>query len=92
MVLLETFANDAEAENVRSLVQRHAELTGSQRAAEILERWADYAPRFVKVMPKDYKRVLQALEKAQLQGLSGDDAINAAFEENARDLARVGGG
>jgi len=36
--------------------------------------------------------VLQALEKAQLQGLSGDDAINAAFEENAGDLARVGGG
>jgi glutamate synthase (ferredoxin) len=92
MVLLETFANDAEVEHVRSLIQRHAELTGSQRAAEILERWADYARHFVKVMPKDYKRVLQALEKAQLQGLSGDDAINAAFEENARDLARVGGG
>ena len=92
MVLLETFANDAEVERVRSLIQRHGELTGSQRAAEILERWADYARHFVKVIPKDYKRVLQALEKAQLQGLSGDDAINAAFEENAGDLARVGGG
>src|SRR5690606_37229891 len=92
MVLLETFANDAEVERVRGLIQRHAELTGSLRALEILERWTDYARHFVKVMPKDYKRVLQALEKAQQQGLSGDDAINAAFEENARALARVGGG
>ena len=43
-------------------------------------------------MPKDYKRVLQALKKAEQQGLSGEDAVNAAFEENTRDLARVGGG
>jgi glutamate synthase (ferredoxin) len=44
------------------------------------------------VMPKDYKRVLTALKKAQASGLSGDEALNAAFEENARDVARIGGG
>ena len=49
-------------------------------------------PKFVKVMPKDYKRVLQALAKAQADGLSGDEALDAAFEANARDVARVGGG
>ena len=49
-------------------------------------------PKFVKVMPKDYKRVLQALAKAQADGLSGDAALNAAFEANARDVARIGGG
>ena len=43
-------------------------------------------------MPKDYKRVLQALKKAQTQGLSGDEAIKAAFEANVRDVARIGGG
>jgi glutamate synthase (ferredoxin) len=48
--------------------------------------------RFVKVMPKDYRRVLQALAKAREAGLSGDEAMEAAFEENARDTARVGGG
>ncbi len=48
-------------------------------------------PKFVKVMPKDYKRVLQAIEKAIADGLSGDDALNAAFEQNARDVARIGG-
>jgi len=49
-------------------------------------------PKFVKVMPKDYKRVLQALKKAHQAGLSGDDALNAAFEANSTDAARVGGG
>ena len=42
-------------------------------------------------MPRDYKRVLQCLQKAFEAGLSGDDALNAAFEENARDVARISG-
>jgi glutamate synthase (ferredoxin) len=48
-------------------------------------------PKFVKVMPKDYKRVLQAIKEALEDGLSGDDALNAAFEANSRDVARIGG-
>jgi glutamate synthase (ferredoxin) len=42
-------------------------------------------------MPRDYKRVLQALEKARSAGLSGDEALAAAFEENSHDVARLGG-
>jgi hypothetical protein len=34
-------------------------------------------PKFVKVMPRDYKRVLQAIQNALASGLSGDDALNA---------------
>jgi glutamate synthase (ferredoxin) len=92
MVGLESFEDAAESESLRQLIQRHAEYTKCQRSWKIVALWEQYAPKFVKVMPKDYKRVLQALKKARQQGLSGDDAINAAFEENARDLARVGGG
>jgi glutamate synthase (ferredoxin) len=47
--------------------------------------------KFVKVLPKDYKRVLMAMDRVIASGLSGDEAVMAAFEENARDLARVGG-
>jgi glutamate synthase (ferredoxin) len=92
MVALENFEDAEEAESVRQMIQRHAEFTKSQRAAKVLAHWEKYSGMFVKVMPKDYKRVLNALKKAQQQGLSGEQAINAAFEENARDLARVGGG
>jgi glutamate synthase (ferredoxin) len=35
--------------------------------------------------------MLQCIKRAQEQGLTGDDAIMVAFEENAKDLARVGG-
>jgi glutamate synthase (ferredoxin) len=47
---------------------------------------------FIKVMPRDYKRVLTALHKAQADGLTGDDALNAAFEANSKDVSRTGGG
>jgi glutamate synthase (ferredoxin) len=72
---------------VRTMIEKHAELTGSERAAAILNDWAGYKDRFVKVMPRDYKRVLQALERAQAAGLSGDDALAAAFEENSHIAA-----
>jgi len=47
--------------------------------------------KFVKVMPKDYQRVLQSMKRVQESGLSGDQAM-AAFEANARDVSRIGGG
>ena len=64
---------------------------GSTKGAAILAAWEQKVPHFVKVMPKDYKRMLACIDKAQAQGLTGDEAIMAAFEENAHDLARVGG-
>ena len=81
-----------EAEEVHAMIKRHADYTKSQKAFKVLALWEEMAPKFVKVMPKDYKRVLQALKKAEQDGLSGDDALNAAFEANARDVARIGGG
>ena len=92
MVALEQFENEAEAEEIRKLVENHAKYTKSQRAATILANWQTYAPKFVKVMPKDYKRMLAAINRVKQAGLSGDEAIMAAFEANSRDVARVGGG
>jgi glutamate synthase (ferredoxin) len=91
MVALEKIETPAELAEVRALIQRQADYTGSARAAEVLAGWDALAPKFVKVMPKDYKRMLACIEKAQSQGLTGDEAVMAAFEENARDTSRVGG-
>jgi glutamate synthase (ferredoxin) len=49
-------------------------------------------PKFVKVMPKDYKRMLTAIRRVEQSGLSGEEAVMAAFEANSKDGARVGGG
>ncbi|MDE2219824.1 MAG: glutamate synthase large subunit, partial [Gammaproteobacteria bacterium] len=91
MVGVERLEDPGEIAAVRALVEKHRELTGSTRAASLLQTWELVVPRFLKVMPKDYKRVLACIRRAHDQGLSGDEAIMVAFEENARDLARVGG-
>ncbi len=90
MVALEQLDDDDKA-TLRGMIEKHEEYTGSARAKMILINWKAYADRFVKVMPMDYKRVLQALDRARAAGLSGDEAMNAAFEENSHDAARLGG-
>jgi glutamate synthase domain-containing protein 2/glutamate synthase domain-containing protein 1/glutamate synthase domain-containing protein 3 len=92
LVGLEKLTDPDEIEEIWKLVQRHQAYTKSERAAKVLADWKNLVPKFVKVLPKDYARVLQSLKKVQSQGLSGDQAIMAAFEENIRDVARVGGG
>ena len=84
LVGLEKLEDVDEIEEVWKLIQRHQTLTHSERAAKILGDWKNFIPKFVKVMPQDYKRVLTSLKKVQSQGLSGDDAIMAAFEENVK--------
>ena len=88
---LEKIETPAEAAEVRALIQRHVDHTGSARGKQVLAAWDQFQPKFVKVMPKDYKRMLACIDKARGQGLTGDEALLAAFEENARDLARLGG-
>jgi glutamate synthase domain-containing protein 3 len=92
MVGLEAVTDPEDMAELRQLVQNHAQFTGSLRAKQILEQWDAMLPKFIKVMPRDYKRVLQAIKEAKAAGLSGDEALSAAFEANARDLSRVGGG
>lgn len=92
MVALERLEDAEEIEEVKSMVQRHLDHTRSRKASEVLGAWSQFLPKFIKVMPRDYKRVLQSLKKMKEQGLSGDDAIMAAFEENSKDAARLGGG
>ncbi|MBI5396580.1 MAG: glutamate synthase large subunit [Verrucomicrobia bacterium] len=91
MVGLEKLADPEEIAEVRRMVKRHFETTGSHRAESILELWDEMVPKFVKVIPKDYKRMLECLNRAKEAGLTGDEAVMRAFEENKADLARVGG-
>jgi glutamate synthase (NADPH) large chain len=54
-----------DAQRLKRLVQNHKHYTGSQRASHILENWQDYLPRFVKVMPVDYRDALKQIETEQ---------------------------
>jgi glutamate synthase (NADPH/NADH) large chain len=91
MVKLFGLDDPQEVEEVRQLVRRHAEYTKSERAWKILALWEAMVPKFVKVYPNDYRRVIETQKRFKASGLSDEEAIMAAFEENAHDLARVGG-
>jgi glutamate synthase (ferredoxin) len=91
MVDLQSLADAAEIQEVKTLVERHAAFTGSERARRILAHWPEYLPRFVRVIPRDYQRVLQALHDLQASGVSPEEAFMLAFEANKSDLKRVSG-
>jgi glutamate synthase (ferredoxin) len=91
MVGIEKLEAGIEIAEVKKLITQHFNYTKSPRAKLLLDQWDLTVPKFVKVMPKDYKRMLACIERAQGQGLTGDEAIMAAFEENAKDTSRVGG-
>ena len=82
---------ESEIPAVKRMVERHAELTGSALARRLLDRWNDTAGRILRVMPNDYRRMLDAQAKMRAKGLPQDEAEMAAFEENAHDAARVSG-
>ncbi len=83
--------DEEDVREVESMVRRHLQYTDSAVAKRVLDQGRAYLSRFLKVMPKDYKRMIQSIKQVHAAGLTGEEAIMAAFEENARDLARVGG-
>jgi glutamate synthase (ferredoxin) len=91
MVGLSKLDDAQEINLVHGMIFRHAQLTGSKRAEEVLAAWSHWIPYFVRIMPHDYKRVLEAQKRMRETGLSQEQAEMAAFELNSHDLARLGG-
>jgi len=58
MVELETLGEESEIEEIRQMIAAHRERTGSTVAAGVLDEWTQAVPRFLKVMPVDYKEAL----------------------------------
>ncbi|RFD27184.1 glutamate synthase large subunit [Mycobacterium uberis] len=77
MVELETLDSD-DADWLRGTIQAHVDVTDSAVGQRILTDWSEQQRHFVKVMPKDYKRVLQAIALAERDGVDIDKAIMAA--------------
>ncbi|MDX9862260.1 MAG: hypothetical protein RBS99_15230, partial [Rhodospirillales bacterium] len=58
MVDLELVADGRDQQELRTLIENHLRYTGSARARHILDNWEDELPKFVKVFPMEYRRVL----------------------------------
>ena len=91
MVTLTKLADPVEIEMVKDMIFRHAEYTKSRRAASILVTWDEIVSSIVRVMPKDYQRVLNAQNSIADQVLDEQELAMTAFELNAKEIARAAG-
>jgi len=89
MVLLERVEEARDEAELRGMIERHVELTGSAPGKRVLGDWEASLKKFVKVIPKDYKKMLDQIRKAENNGYEGEAALLEAFEANKRELARV---
>ena len=69
MVDLEPVVEHEDMAELRQLIQKHSQYTGSANAQRILGAWDRMLPKFVKVYPRDYRRVLEARKRAQLEAV-----------------------
>ncbi|WP_310963042.1 glutamate synthase large subunit [Nocardioides terrisoli] len=72
--------DEAEAASLGELVRRHVDETGSTVGERLLADWPSAAARFTRVMPSDYKRVLEAREEAREEGLDEDETAARIME------------
>ncbi|MCM3870249.1 MAG: glutamate synthase large subunit [Pyrinomonadaceae bacterium] len=91
MVQLTGVAELEEIELIKNMIFRHADNTGSGRATELLLNWEAWLPKFVRVIPHDYRRVLEAQRQMKEKGMTNEGAAMAAFELNSHSLARAAG-
>jgi glutamate synthase domain-containing protein 3 len=71
---------DEDVAAVRALVQEHLLHTGSVLAEHVLDDWRLQLPRFVKVMPRDYKRALADLEAVPVVSSGGEGFLTTESE------------
>lgn len=90
MVLLESVSDAQEEAELKEMIRRHVQYTDSAAGRRILEQWNEYLPKFVRIIPKDYKRMLEQIRRVESSGLQGEAALLAAFEANTRELTTAG--
>ena len=81
IILLESLTAINDKLEVQKMILNHAKLTGSKTAEEILKNWDVYVNKFVKVIPKDYKRVTEKIADYMQDGCSKEEAAIRVFEE-----------
>ncbi|TVQ04758.1 MAG: glutamate synthase large subunit [Balneolaceae bacterium] len=91
MVFLERLENEEEIREVEQMIRKHSDYTDSNMGWKVLAKWDEMVHKFVKVMPKDYKRMRESIDESIRNGLSGEDAEMEAFINNKDNKARQAG-
>ena len=84
LVSTEPVTNKYDVLELKHLIQEHVNNTGSEKGKKILDDFENYLPKFKKVLPHDYKRMLHAIVQMEEKGLSSAQAQIEAFYANAK--------
>ncbi|GAX90928.1 glutamate synthase large subunit [Effusibacillus lacus] len=84
MVHLEALTDETDLAEVRNLIEKHVHYTSSLHAQEILDNWQDSSKKFIKVIPKDYKRMIESIQELLETGMSPEEAVLASFENSKK--------
>lgn len=79
LVLVSEITEKADAEKLKGLIEDHVAATNSAKGKYILDHFNDYLPKFKKIIPHDYKQIIEEIAEFEGKGLSEDQARIEAF-------------
>ncbi len=82
LVSFEEVTNKYDVQELKSMIQEHVAYTNSKKGKEILDHFGEYLPKFKKIMPHDYQRMMNTIVQMEEKGLSSEQAQIEAFYAN----------
>ncbi len=82
MISIEKLENKYDIQELKTMIEEHVEATGSERGADILAHFEEYLPKFKKIIPYDYKKMIALSAKLEEKGMSTQQAQMEAFYES----------
>ena len=79
MVFSQEISNKYDVMELKDMIKEHVALTNSEKGKKILDNFSEYLPKFKKVIPYDYNRMLMAIVQMEEKGLSSEQAQIEAF-------------
>ena len=74
-----------EAMELKEMIKEHVAFTNSEKGKEVLDNFSEYLPKFKKIIPYDYNRMMMAIVQMEEKGLSSEQAQIEAFYANTRN-------
>ncbi|MFI3173532.1 MAG: glutamate synthase subunit alpha, partial [Eubacteriales bacterium] len=84
LVSMQAVTEKVDVDELKGLIKNHVSETGSVRGQEILDNFVTYLPKFKKIVPNDYDKMLKAIRKFEQKGLSHEVAVMEAFNSTQK--------
>ena len=85
MVFSEEITSKYDVMELKDMIKEHVSLTNSVKGKEILDNFSEYLPKFKKIVPYDYNRMMMAIVQMEEKGLSSEQAQIEAFYANTKN-------